>query len=538
MLAAVGEDLARRVRIRLVPFGDDHIRLGHREAHRVRRGDDCRLGDGVVFDEHTLELERGEPVVAGLEHVIGASDVGDEAVLITFGHVTGVVDAAFESLGGLLLIAPVAARQAQRPGIEAEADLSLIALFPGGRVDEDDVVSGQHLAHRAVLELLIGGIADLQGRLGLPVAVADEHAPIVLHPVDDLRVEGLTGTEGDRRRVLQVTEIRLDEHPPHGRRGAEARHADPVHGLHQRIRVEACVVVEEHAGLGDPRGEDVRPCVLRPARRGDVEMDVSGLQAHPVHRREMSNGVGDMRMGDHLRLRRRARGEVKEEEIVGAGPALRIEVGGFLIGFGVGAVLLTRGLTTDDDADHLGVDVIELRGIRDAGDDEFCLAAFHPVAQIDRPELSRRRQQHRTELDAGEHRLPEFHLVAEHHHHMITAFDSGSAQEVRDLIRTGRELGVAPLALGAVLLDDPQSRTVIVLRHPVEPVEAEVEVFEAGPFETRTRGLIVAAKLDQRVPGRPEIVGHRHCDLLTFSSTAPHVTPSTDSSETEAISTA
>jgi hypothetical protein len=33
-----------------------------------------------VLDQHRLQLERADLVVAGLEHVVGAADVGDVAV--------------------------------------------------------------------------------------------------------------------------------------------------------------------------------------------------------------------------------------------------------------------------------------------------------------------------------------------------------------------------------------------------------------------------------------------------------------------------
>src|SRR5699024_7895872 len=126
------------------------------------------------LDEHALEFARGQTVVTGLEHVIGPTDVGDEPVLIAFGHIAGVVDAVGEGLGRLLLIGPVPAGQADGTGIESEADFTLVALLTGGRVDENDVEAGQRLAHRPVLELLVRRVADLQGRFGLAEAVADE----------------------------------------------------------------------------------------------------------------------------------------------------------------------------------------------------------------------------------------------------------------------------------------------------------------------------------------------------------------------------
>ena len=63
-----------------------------------------------------------------------------------------------------------------RSRIEAQADLTLVAFLTGRRVDEHDIETGQRLAHRTVLEFLIGRIADLQGRLGLAEAVPDGDA--------------------------------------------------------------------------------------------------------------------------------------------------------------------------------------------------------------------------------------------------------------------------------------------------------------------------------------------------------------------------
>ena len=469
-----------------------------------------------MFDEHAFELEGGESVVAGLEHIVGAADIGDEAVLVAGGYVSRVVDAAFEGFCGLLRVAPISGGQADGTGIEAQADLTLVAFLTGRWIDEHDVESGQSLAHRTVFEFLIGRVADLQGRLGLAEAIADEHTPVAVHAVDDLGVERLTGTEGLRRRSLQVLQIGLDEHAPHGRRSAEARHSHPVHGLHEGVRVEARVVVEEDAGLGDPRGEDIRPGVLGPPGRGDVEVDVAGCQTHPVHRREVTDGIGDMGVGDHLRLRGGARSEVEQHQVIGARTALRVEFGALVIGVGVAVVLLASGFPADDDADDFDIDIIELRGILGAGDDELGVTALGTVGEVDRAQLRGGGHEHGTELDAGEHRLPQLDLVVEHDHDMVAALDPGPAEMIRHLVRTRGELREAPLALGTILFDDPQCRLVVVLGDLVEPVEGEVEVCETRPFELFARSIIVAAELDQLVSGRAELLGHCHCGLLTY----------------------
>ena len=82
VLARVLQDLERRLLGRLVTGGEGDVGLGDRVPHRVRRRHDRRLGDRRVLDQHRLQLERADLVVAGLEHVVGAPDVGDVAVLV------------------------------------------------------------------------------------------------------------------------------------------------------------------------------------------------------------------------------------------------------------------------------------------------------------------------------------------------------------------------------------------------------------------------------------------------------------------------
>jgi hypothetical protein len=68
-----------------------------------------------VLDQDRLELERGDPVVRGLEDVVGAADVGDVAVVVLAGHVAGVVVTAAHRFRVPLGVACVAGHQAERP---------------------------------------------------------------------------------------------------------------------------------------------------------------------------------------------------------------------------------------------------------------------------------------------------------------------------------------------------------------------------------------------------------------------------------------
>jgi SpoU rRNA methylase family enzyme len=44
-----------------------------------------------VLDQHTLELERRDPIIRGLEDIVGAPDVGDVALVVAGGDVARVV---------------------------------------------------------------------------------------------------------------------------------------------------------------------------------------------------------------------------------------------------------------------------------------------------------------------------------------------------------------------------------------------------------------------------------------------------------------
>ena len=338
-----------------------------------------------------------------------------------------------------------------------------------------------------------GRVADLQGGLRLAEAVADGDAPLAFDDRDDLRVERLTGAQRLGRRHGERLQVRLDEHAPHGGRGAEAGHTHAVHDAHEGGRVEAAVVDDHDAGARDPRGEEVRPRVLRPAGRGDVEVPVAGLQAHPVHGRQVAHRVRGVGVRDHLRLRRGAGGEVQEQEVVPAGLALDGEVLGFGGGLRVQQVAfarpgdraLARGIV-DDDAHDGVVDVIELGRVRLAGDDEARLPALGPILQVDRTQLNRRGQEHRAQADAREHRLPQLDLVVEHDHDVAAARHAGPPQEVRDLVGAAAQQIVGVDLLAAVLLDDPQRGIVVAAGQRIEPVDGEVEVLEPRPGERGT----------------------------------------------------
>ena len=156
----------------LVARREGDVRLRHGQPDRIRRRDDGGLGDRRMLDEHGLELERTDLVVAGLEHVVGAPDERDVAVAVHGGDVAGVVVAAGHRIGVARRVL-VPGHQRQRPalaaGREVQADLPFAVGRPAGqRVDEHHRHPGQRSAHRRGLDRRARRVPDLGGGLGLP----------------------------------------------------------------------------------------------------------------------------------------------------------------------------------------------------------------------------------------------------------------------------------------------------------------------------------------------------------------------------------
>ena len=176
---------------------------------------------------------------------------------------------------------------------------------------------------------------------------------------------GLSGSPAamtSRRLCWTDAEIFLDQHAPHRRRRAQRGDLDwRDDRLEQRLGVEARLVVGEHRRAGVPGREEAAPGVLRPARRGDVEMHVAGQQAEPVHRREMADRIGAVRVQHELGLRRRAGGEIEQHRIVGVGLAVGRERGGRLQEIVV--AMPARRRVADRDPGQLLLEAVEFRGV-------------------------------------------------------------------------------------------------------------------------------------------------------------------------------
>ena len=147
------------------------------------------------------------------------------------------------------------------------------------RVEQDHVVSRQDPSHRAGHNVLAGAVAHLGGRFGLPEPVPDHDPEPILDLLDDLRIERLTGAHhfAEGEPPAPWPQVLLNQHPVDGRRGTERAHRLLCHRRQQCRRVKTWLVDDQDRGFGVPRSEERRPCVLGPARRGDVEVDIPRL---------------------------------------------------------------------------------------------------------------------------------------------------------------------------------------------------------------------------------------------------------------------
>ena len=275
-----------------------------------------RLDDGGMLDEHALEFERRHLVVRRLEHVVGAADVGDVAVFVAAGDVAGVVVPTGHHGGVALRVTEVPGHQVQRRLGQVQADLALVGRLTGERVDQHHRHPRHGPAHRARLHRLSGRVADLQRGLGLAEAVADGQSPGAVHGRDHLGIERFAGAENFPQRLGPLTQVGLDQHPPHRRRRAERGDARAAHLRQQRGGVEPGVVVDEDGRLGDPRREEATPGVLGPAGRADRQVDVTRAAADPRHRRHVADRIADLGVLHQLGPAGRAGGEVDQQRVV------------------------------------------------------------------------------------------------------------------------------------------------------------------------------------------------------------------------------
>ncbi len=506
-LAQVAEDREHRLAVSLDPLRQHQVCLGHGEPHRIRRRHHRGLDHRLVLDQHALELEGRDAVVGRLEHVVGAADVDEGALGVPRRHVAGAVgDGAERREAAVILL--VALHQPRRRRVEQDRDLALRHLLVLG-VEQADAVARRGMAHAARRHLLPGEVADLQRRLGLAIALAHGHAPDALHVLDHLRVQRLAGRAELAQLAAEGRHVLLHQHAPDRGWRAEGLHAMRRDRLQRGLRIEARLVVDEDRGAGIPGREEAGIGVLRPARRGDVQVHVARPQAEPVHRRQVADRIALLVVQHELRLGRGAGGEVEQQRIRRARLALRREGSRALQ---QRVVLRPARGAADRDARDGGIEPLELRRIAAIGDDVPHPPAREAVPQVGAVEQRRRRDHHRAELHRRQHRLPQRHDVAEHHQDAVAALHPHGAQPVGQPAGIGRELGEA--AHRRAVAGDAQ-RLGVAERAAgelgIEPVERVVEGLEPRPAEVAAGGGVVLAVGEEEVAGLLECgSGHRH----------------------------
>ena len=175
-IATEAQDLRRElIRGRKAWFRND-VRLRHGTARGMRARYDGRLSHGWVLDQHALQFERADAVIGALEDVIGAADVPEVSVSITGCDVAGPVIGAFECRARARRVPQIALHETKRALSQSQRDLAVVRLFPVG-IQECQFVARQRPSYCAWLEQLARAVADLGGRLRLPVAVTNGEAP-------------------------------------------------------------------------------------------------------------------------------------------------------------------------------------------------------------------------------------------------------------------------------------------------------------------------------------------------------------------------
>ena len=233
-------------------------------------------------------------------------------------------------------------------------------------------------------------------------------------------------------------------------------------------------------------------------------MDVARLQAEPVHRRQMADGVAALAVPHQFWFCGRARGEIEQHRVVGVGRSVGCKSLG-----GVGRLrerqpAVVPRVRADHDAHQIFA--------AEAG--EFCHlvlrrdhrprpSPIEPVAQFIRRQQGGGGDHDNAELHCRQHGLPERHNIAEQQEQVVAALQPLRAQEVCHLAGAARQRREGefcfPVAAG---VDDPQRRTVLaigILREAgVEPVQRPVERHRIGPAEFPDSGGVVRAVFQQK----------------------------------------
>ena len=257
-----------------------------------------------MLDQHAFKLKRRNPVIGGFEHIIRPPDIGQIAILIPIGDITGAINRLARRQDGAI-IGLIAHHQPGRRGVEGDADLPFLSRLVIG-VEQHNPIARQGLAHGAFLQSHPRRIADLCRGFRLAEEVADRQTPGIAHLFDDLWVQRFPGTRYFAQGCAEGFHVFLDKHAPDGGRGAECRHTIGGNRFQHTARIEARLVGDEDRGPRIPGRKKAGPGMLGPAGRGNIQMQIARLQAEGEHRGKMPHRIGLIAMQHQLWLGRGA----------------------------------------------------------------------------------------------------------------------------------------------------------------------------------------------------------------------------------------
>src|SRR5271165_3124753 len=154
-----------------------------------------------------------------------------------------------------------------------------------------------------------------------------------------------------------------------------------------------------------------------PTWRRDIAVDIARPQPDPVHGREMSNRIRDVRMQHELGLRRRTRREVELHRIAGPRLSVRLKFHRSIV-----PILVSMPSGRSRSYNNARATFLQLAKPRYAicsTHDVPHTTSFNAVGQIFSAEKRRCRQDDATKFDERQNRLPKGRQVAKHYHDAV-----------------------------------------------------------------------------------------------------------------------
>ena len=135
--------------------------------------DPC-LDDCGMLNQGALDLERSDPLTSGLDHIVGAPDIPEVAVLVNLRGVARVVPAVPEVLVVLRGVLPDLPHHSWPARSESQAALLALLQLLAFLVDDCRLDARKRLAHRARLDVHLREVRDqYAASLRLPPSVVE-----------------------------------------------------------------------------------------------------------------------------------------------------------------------------------------------------------------------------------------------------------------------------------------------------------------------------------------------------------------------------